>query len=292
MKPSANRKGLVTKQQATERHYFEMFRKVHPLTPGTITYGDKPDVVLVGTQKIGIEITRFYVVEGTSSGSEQVQRNRRKAAVSKGQRIYEQSGGTNIMLTLGFDRGHPIRDVDALAEKLVVFAHRLKGRDSGPISKDVYKEIPELDFAYLLASELQYRDEPDSKFPNGQPDPSQDFRGFREYRNRRDERALRDGIYKPLQTTKWRLSQLHSFGLMSTERLASIIREKEARARHYATCDAYWLLIVVDFNDSAQEQEIRIDGITIESDVFERVIVYKPAFDHINEIAVQPVSAL
>jgi hypothetical protein len=54
--------------------------------------------------------------------------------------------------------------------------------------------------------------------------------------------------------------QLHGFGLMSHERLTKIIREKEAKARQYVRCDAYWLLIVVDFLDSAQEQEIRIDG--------------------------------
>ena len=84
--------------------------------------------------------------------------------------------------------------------------------------------------------------------------------------------------------------QLHGFGLMSHERLTKIIREKEAKARQYVRCDAYWLLIVVDFLDSAQEQEIRIDGFTIDSEVFQKIILYKPYFEHIVEITPQPVS--
>jgi hypothetical protein len=58
--------------------------------------------------------------------------------------------------------------------------------------------IPELDLAYLYARQLQYSDEPDEMFPNGPPDPAEGFPAFAEYRNRRNARALRKGIYKPL----------------------------------------------------------------------------------------------
>jgi hypothetical protein len=51
------------------------------------------------------------------------------------------------------------------------------------------------------------------------------------------------------------------------------------------------LLIIVDFIDAAQEQEIRIDGLTVESDVFQKIIVYKPIFEHLLEITPQPRSA-
>jgi hypothetical protein len=85
--------------------------------------------------------------------------------------------------------------------------------------------------------------------------------------------------------------QAHDFGLMSIRRLAEIVREKEAKAREYIRCDAYWLLIVVDFIDSAQEQEIRIDGLAVESNVFQKVIVYKPYFEHIVEVAPQPTAS-
>ena len=70
-----------------------------------------------------------------------------------------------------------------------------------------------------------------------------------------------------------------------------IIREKEVKARQHVACEVYWLLIIVDFIDAAQEQEIRIDGLTVESDVFQKIIVYKPNFEHILEITPQPASA-
>jgi hypothetical protein len=35
--------------------------------------------------------------------------------------------------------------------------------------------------------------------------------------------------------------------------------------------------------DSAQEQEIRIDGLNISSQVFEKIIVYNPLFGHVVE---------
>jgi hypothetical protein len=78
---------------------------------------------------------------------------------------------------------------------------------------------------------------------------------------------------------------------MSIKRLTEIIAEKEAKAKQYVVCDAYWLLIIVEFMDAAQEQEIRIDGLTVKSDVFQKIIVFKPNFEHIVEIKPQLASA-
>jgi hypothetical protein len=240
MKSGSARRGIPTKQQQNERDYFEMFRKVYPLPAGTIRYGDKPDVIVDGTQKLGIEITNFYLTGGASASSEQVQRKRREAAVFEGQRLYQQSG-MNTELIFGFSQDHPIQDVRALARRLASLGQHVEGC-AGQISRDIFEgDIPELDFAY----------------------------------------ALREQSQSP---AKWSVMQSHRFGLMSTTRLTDIIREKEAKARQYITCEAYWLLIVVDFKDSAQEQEIRIDGLTIKSDVFQKKIVYKTNFEHVVEI--------
>lgn len=71
---------------------------------------------------------------------------------------------------------------------------------------------------------------------------------------------------------------------MSMEKLRAIVSKKEAQSKFYQPCDAYWLVVVVDFIDRAQDQEIRIDGIEkIDSAVFEKVIVYKPHFGHVFE---------
>jgi hypothetical protein len=74
---------------------------------------------------------------------------------------------------------------------------------------------------------------------------------------------------------------------MSVQRLQEIVRIKEQKAQEYALCDAYWLLVVVEFIDPAQEQEIRVDGIVLSSDRFDRAFVYKPRFEHIVEIVPQ-----
>jgi len=71
---------------------------------------------------------------------------------------------------------------------------------------------------------------------------------------------------------------------MDVERLTQIVRDKESRVCDYAPCHTYWLLVVVDFTNSAQKQEIRVDGVTVYSDTFDRIIVYKPHFEHIVEV--------
>jgi hypothetical protein len=55
-----------------EKHYFEMFRRVYPLPEGAIIYGDKPDVIIEGEKRVGIEITNFFLEDGSLSESEQV----------------------------------------------------------------------------------------------------------------------------------------------------------------------------------------------------------------------------
>jgi hypothetical protein len=216
-----------------------------------------------------------------NSGSQDFRRD----AVALAQTLYERTGGANIDMTFSFDPDHPIRDIGAVAERIAKLAHLVSAWPNGQIQRHHFEEIPELKFAYLYARQLQYSDEPDPKFPNGQPDASEGFSVFAEYQNRREARALRSGIYKPLPFPgKWKLGQLHSVGFMSVDRLREIVRQKEAKARGYTGCDEYWLLVVVDFMNPAQEQEIRVDGAVIASDVFRRIVVYKPFFDQVLEV--------
>lgn len=82
----------------------------------------------------------------------------------------------------------------------------------------------------------------------------------------------------------WRITQLHKVELMSGAALEEIVRDKETKSGQYVKCDTYWLLVVVDWADPAQEQEIRVDGVKISSRIFEKIIVYKPKFEHIVEV--------
>ena len=73
----------------------------------------------------------------------------------------------------------------------------------------------------------------------------------------------------------WRIFQVSTFTKMSRSTLEDIVREKEGKSQQYKKCDAYWLLVIVDWTDRAQDQEIRLEGLNISSKVFERIIVHK-----------------
>jgi len=227
--------------QEIEQYYFGMFRRDYQLPEGTIIHGDKPDVILEGKRKIGIEITNFFLENGALPESEQVQQKARKAVVSKAQQVYLANGGKRIEFSFSFDKVVPIRDQGKLANKIAGVAKNIDGLKTGSIRKDVFKDMPELSFVYLNAKEYE--------------DPN------------------------------WRVVQCYSGQLMSMEKLRAIVSAKEARSECYQPCDAYWLVVVVDSFDRAQDQEIQISGFEkkISSKVFEKVIVYKTHSGHVLE---------
>jgi hypothetical protein len=89
---------------------------------------------------------------------------------------------------------------------------------------------------------------------------------------------------KEYDDAKWSVGQVYSVDLMSSTELEKIVREKESKAAEYLPCDDYWLLIIVDWMDNAQEQEISVQRVKIASTVFQRIIVYKPGFEDILEV--------
>jgi len=216
--------------QDIEKYYFEMFRQVYRIPQGLVCYGDRPDVIIKGKERIGIEITNFYREEGNLLESEQAQGNFRKKIVFRAQKIYQNDGGRNINISFGFDKNNPIRDTK-LRSNLVDLAKRIENQPEGEISRDMFKTIPELDFVHLS---------------------------------------------KEVQGLKWQVCQVYRGSKMLRKRLLEIVCGKEKKVSGYQKCDAYWLLVVIDFFDRAQDQEILFDGFDkIETDIFEKVIVYR-----------------
>jgi hypothetical protein len=82
----------------------------------------------------------------------------------------------------------------------------------------------------------------------------------------------------------WQIFQVSTLTKMSPAALEDIVREKEGKSRQYKKCDYYWLLVIVDWADRAQDQEIRLEGLNISSKVFEKIIVHKWGYNHIIEI--------
>ena len=82
----------------------------------------------------------------------------------------------------------------------------------------------------------------------------------------------------------WRVSQVYDGVFMSLDKLRTIVEEKELKAKDYRPCETYWLLVVVDFMDRAQDQENGVDSLAgLTSQVFEKIIVYKTCFGQIVE---------
>jgi hypothetical protein len=89
---------------------------------------------------------------------------------------------------------------------------------------------------------------------------------------------------KEYEDARWRVAQVYDVPIMSLSALGAIINDKERKADQYRACDAYWLLVVVDFIDAAQDQEIPSDILkAVSSPVFENVLIYKPQFGQIVE---------
>jgi hypothetical protein len=225
-----------------ERHYFEQFSAAYELPNGAAEYADRPDVLLRGERTIGIELTRFYLQPGGSSGSEQQQKPRRERVVSEAQEIHRRAGGKKFELTITFNPDRPITSARKknLPKELAALATSFGTANSGPIDADLLEGMPEVSSIYLNSKE--YDD------------------------------------------SKWSVCQVYSLDLMSAEGLQKIVREKESKAAEYLPCDAYWLLIIIDWRDNAQDQEITVKGVKIASDVFERIIIYKPGFEDIVEV--------
>jgi hypothetical protein len=224
--------------QEIEHHYFELFRRIYALPDGQVKHGDRPDIIVEGARRVGIEVTNFFLEKGELPESEQKQRRIREEVLKKAQRKYMDAGG-RYEISFSFNKERPIKRGQKLVPRIVEVIRKIEASRTGGISKCFLQDIPELDFVYI--------------------DPN---------------------LYTD---TEWRITQLHNGQIMSTSRLSEIVREKEKKAMNYRKCDAYWLLVVIDFADSAQDQEIQIDGVELRSDIYEKIIVYKTVSNHVLE---------
>jgi hypothetical protein len=90
---------------------------------------------------------------------------------------------------------------------------------------------------------------------------------------------------KEYPDAKWRSVQCHSVPCLSLGRLRELISDKTKKLSAYQPCDAYWLLLVVDFMDSAQDQDLHWPpGEVLGSSPFERVLLYKPQFAEVLQV--------
>ena len=95
---------------------------------------------------------------------------------------------------------------------------------------------------------------------------------------------------KQYPDAKWQTSQVFNGKNLQVARVREIVQQKNDKVSGYMHCDNYWLLLIVDFMDSAQDQEIEwpTDEAPIECK-FEKVIIYKPQFKRYSDIPVNRI---
>lgn len=77
--------------------------------------------------------------------------------------------------------------------------------------------------------------------------------------------------------SRWRASQVFSVPSLAVSMVRDIVAQKDKLLLQYAPCDEYRLLLVVDFMDSAQDQDLRWpdDEPAVET-AFSEVVIFKP----------------
>ena len=82
----------------------------------------------------------------------------------------------------------------------------------------------------------------------------------------------------------WSGVQVYAPDFLEPRGLQEIVAQKESKAAGYRPCDAYWLLVVVEFFDPAQDQEIIQGELRLAFSVFEKIFVYKTVTKEILEV--------
>lgn len=218
-----------------ERYYFSRFSEHFLLPDGKVEHGDKPDVIVHGERKIGIEIANLYLSDGGNPASEQVQRHRREAVLRKAQALYESNSRRKYELAVSFDSANPVLEDNAVAARLAEFARTIEPMRREFFVGEILDEIPEI---YSV------------------------FKSAKEY-----------------EDASWRVAQVYDGKSLSIPRVAAEIEDKQEKMGEYSPCDEYWLLLIVDMMDPAQDQEIDwpCDADPLKTR-FKKVIIYKPQF--------------
>jgi hypothetical protein len=227
--------------QEIERHYFTGFLAQAGVQPEAVLYADRPDVqVTLDGRRVGVEITRLFLTDGSYEWSEQVQAPSRAAVLALAQKKFISAGGPPIEVHVDFNPLCPIANIERAASDLVELVISLQPHPRKVVGPGHDSTTP---FRYLYQNGEHYAD------------------------------------------AKWKCIQVYSTPMLDTQRLEEVVSEKARKSAQYSPCDAYWLLVAVDFMDRAQDQEVILPhGFRLSPNPFERVYVYKPQLAQVIEV--------
>jgi len=256
------------RNEEIEEYYFEHFRQDYRLPSGKIRRGAGagPDYVLCGEKKIGIEITQLYETKGSDPQSAQAQAKLRRQIITQAEEEFRKNTGEAIRLTLGFREDKPIKAGRELQEKLVELAARLRALPNGVVPAGLFEDIAELWYVYV------------DRRPTDQAEDGKMERTFYDDVTKRSYRYLDNP-----RSAWFDLGSGRGPDKMAMKPLREILKEKELKSQKYEQCDAYWLLVVVNYADPAQDHEIRIDYEPVSTGVFDKVLLYRTHVGHVIE---------
>lgn len=249
MKKSSNQ----NVKEKMEMDYFNRFMKVFSHVPkGHIEKSEEPDVKIydeTGRCVLGVEITNLYLKHGSDRTSEQQQVVFREQLIFAAQEMYEKRGLPKYQLLFDFDPDFP------------VFWYRSDAKNQSLVKRLI--DCIE-DFLIVVKPEKGYR-KPFDSFP--------ELSFLHVFRKPENEKML------------WEIQQSYDIPRLHPEIITRAIHEKTRRLEHYQDCDQYWLLIVIDSWEPAQDQDIpRSFSMSVEQTPFEKIFVYKIFTGEVLEI--------
>lgn len=88
-----------------------------------------------------------------------------------------------------------------------------------------------------------------------------------------------------LKNPVWRTCQSYNIPLLAVDRLREIVEQKTRKIAQYQICDVYWLLVVIDLMDFAQDQHLTwSNSEPALTSPFERILIYKPQHAQVLEV--------
>lgn len=230
-----------------EQYYFDSFKRHYPLPLGQIEHTDKPDVMIHGQIVYGIEITNLYLTDGEKYKDGSSEQAQRSIRDDVLKKAQDQH----------FANG---------GQKIVLI-----------VSFDPLHPIINKKRAKILATALAEV----AKIVEALPIGKVDIKHF----NHINEVCFIYHNAIGANYEKWLVQQIYTGSKLSIQRLKEAVAIKTKALEKYKPCDVYWLLLIVDFMDRAQDQEI--DWPESEAALvspFEKIIIYKPQFAKWTEV--------
>lgn len=236
----------LTEQQKNEKKYFDLFRKHYELPQGTIQHADKPDVRILGERNRRILGIEIAHLYIKDGGAMYSQQ---KQTVS---RLKVIESAEEIYLSRG---GREIELYVGFCDSKPIKPNRIK-----QIAEDLAShalEIAKLSDRYISCSPLDATPEIGYLYHDGHEYPK----------------------------GRWELSQTYTTPLLSVPRVKELVTEKATKTKHYAPCEANWLLLVVEFWDHAQDQFVHWPADeSVGQTPFDRILIYKTSSTQVIEV--------